>query len=121
MEFRDFVEIEESRRIRALAGAAMLGAAAVGLFSRHPPRDAAKVEDNENSRRMYERLKDENKFYDSATMKRLVSMARNGDDWAVREIAWPEDHKLHKLGRPFFRNSEAHPKGLKFHSGFEGD
>lgn len=49
-------------------------------------------------------LKDKNEYYDSKTTEILVKMAGEGGEWAVREIAWPEDHPFHKRGRPFFRN-----------------
>jgi hypothetical protein len=125
MEFREFSEIIEglggSRWRAAFAGGLLSGAAAAGFLTNIPDGPKVKIVDTDDTRRMYERLKDANRFYDASTMKKLASMAKDGDQWAVREIAWPEGHKFHKLGRPFFRNKAAHPDGLKFYSGFEGD
>lgn len=65
-----------------------------------------------------DRQKDRNAYYDASTFQELVKLAEEGDEWAVREIAWPEDHPFHKKGRPFFKNTAPHPKGLIKHSGY---
>jgi hypothetical protein len=70
---------------------------------------------------MYERLKDQGRYYDSSTTRKLIRMAKEGDEWAMREIAWPKQSPFHERGRPFFRNTGPHPDGLRFYSGFEGD
>lgn len=62
--------------------------------------------------------KDQNIYYTPETYQKIVRMAYSGDEWAIREIAWPEEHKFHRLGRPFFKNHEPHPKGLIPHSGY---
>lgn len=62
-------------------------------------------------------LKDTNQYWGSEKMKELAAAANAGDEWAVREIAWPKGHRFHKKGRPFFKNDKPHPKGLFPHSG----
>ena len=65
-----------------------------------------------------EELKDENQYWDTASTKKLIQLAKEGDEWAIREIAWPKGHPLHEKGRPYFRNTGPHPDGLFPHSGF---
>lgn len=66
---------------------------------------------------MVQRLKDEGKYYHPNTVKELRDKAEKGDAWAVRELPWPKEHRLHKMGRPYFRNDKPHPEGLFPHSG----
>lgn len=66
---------------------------------------------------MVHMMKDEGRWYDPDTVKKLQDAAEAGDEWAVRELRWPAGHKFHKKGRPYFRNDEPHPKGLFLHSG----
>jgi hypothetical protein len=133
MEFRDFLESDESdnpllelNMKKLLASGLMGGIAAAGLMygsSEKPAPPSVKPYEvpNENTRAMGERFKDKGTYYSTPTLKKLSRLAHKGDEWAMREIAWPEGHPFHKRGRPFFRNTGPHPDGLKFHSGFEGD
>ena len=84
-------------------------------------QDSPPPEPTDRTRARYERLKDKGIYYSVPTIQTLADMAEKGDEWAMREIAWPKDHKFHKKGRPFFRNKGPHPAGLKFDSGFKGD
>jgi len=143
MEFRRFLELDESRPLGnegairessmrdMLKKGLMSGVAAAGLlsgladkggFAEEPtPAFAQKVEPTARTRAMYERLKDQGRYYSSSTTRKLIRMAKEGDEWAMREIAWPKQSPFHERGRPFFRNTGPHPDGLRFHSGFEGD
>lgn len=66
----------------------------------------------ERYKKMIEASKDDGRYYDSSTEKKLRARAEDGDEWAVRELPWPKGHPLHRLGRPFFRNHGPHPDGL---------
>lgn len=70
------------------------------------------------NRELQEKQKDRGRYYSAPTMKKLVKLAMEGDEWAVREVAWPKGHPLHEKGRPYFRNTGPHPGGLFPHSGF---
>jgi hypothetical protein len=63
-------------------------------------------------------MKDEGRYYDSATEKELRRRAEEGDEWAMKELPWPDGHKFHKLGRPYFRNDAPHPEGLFPNAGY---
>lgn len=85
-----------------------------------PPVAAREIpSDDPGSIKIREEAKDQNLYYDPLTMKKLVKLANEGDEWAIRELAWPEGHPYHKKGRPFFKNTKPHPKGLIKHSGYD--
>ena len=63
-------------------------------------------------KKMVEKFKNEGRFYNESQAKALRAAAEKGDEWAMRELPWPEGHKFHKKGRPYFKNDEPHPKGL---------
>lgn len=111
--------------LAGLATAGLLAALAMNSVDKPPAVvkviKGVKVKNTDSTRAMFERAKDRGIYYASPTLKKLVTMAKNGDEWAMREIAWPENHEFHKKGRPFFRNNGPHPDGLEFHSGFVGD
>lgn len=69
-------------------------------------------------RKMIEASKDDGRYYDSSTERELRQAAEAGDEWAMRELRWPEGHEFHRLGRPFFRNRGPHPHGLFPNSGY---
>lgn len=131
MEFRQYLEMEEMTN-EGLDGAARRGLMAgllgsslalspvlsghsdvVSPFEKTPKPEVKVPRDQE----LVDELKDSNRYWDSDTMKELVKAARAGDEWAVREIAWPKGHPFHKMGRPFFRNDKPHPNGLFPYSG----
>ena len=118
-EMRDFSEGKlKSGLFAGIAAAGLLSPLAMAATDR-PVEVEAKETDR--TRAMYERLKDKNRYYSVPTAAKLSRMAYDGDEWAIREIAWPEEHKFHKKGRPFFRNTGPHPDGLKFYSGLGDD
>lgn len=86
---------------------------------RYAPAQREIPSDDPGSIKVREKAKDQNLYYDPLTMKTLVRLANEGDEWAIREITWPEGHPLHKKGRPFFKNTKPHPQGLIKHSGYE--
>jgi hypothetical protein len=86
---------------------------------RYAPAQREIPNDDPGSIKVREEAKDQNLYYDPLTMKKLVKLANEGDEWAIREITWPEGHPLHKKGRPFFKNTKPHPQGLIKHSGYE--
>ena len=84
-----------------------------------PSAAAAEIpRDDPGSLKVIEKAKDQNTYYEPNAMKKLVKLANQGDEWAIREIAWPEGHPFHKKGRPFFRNVKPHPQGVIKHSGY---
>lgn len=111
--------------LAGLATAGLFSLLAMNSFDKRPAGikviKGVKVKNTDRTRAMFERAKDRGIYYSTPTMKKLATMAKNGDEWAMREIAWPEGHEFHKKGRPFFRNNGPHPDGLKFYSGFVGD
>lgn len=132
MNFKEFIEqkeIEEAMnptlKKGLVAGALGLGALSAQFLTpgkqkaRQPQEIQAQSQEApqirvQMSRDYIEELKDEGEWYDANTASRLAKMAKEGDEWAVRELPWPEGHPLHKRGRPFFRNDGPHPKGLDF-------
>jgi len=124
MEFRQFLEREEMMSESVLSNLAKgLLAGAVSLS----PLMAAAQEPKANPpgvpqpdrvfmntpryKQMASDLKDEGRFYSSYSTRVLIKMAEEGDEWAMRELPWPSNHKFHKLGRPYFRNDGPHPTG----------
>lgn len=101
-----------SIRKAALAGSLGLALLPFSAQAREVPKN------DPGTIKVMEKAKDQNTYYDPSTMKKLVRLANEGDEWAIREIAWPESHPLHKKGRPFFKNTKPHPKGLIKHSGY---
>ena len=89
---------------------------AVGADATHRPEKPAAVKVSRDQE-LVDDLKDANQYWGPDKMKELAAAANAGDEWAVREIAWPKGHRFHKKGRPFFRNDKPHPKGLFPHSG----
>lgn len=128
----DLKQLGESGSWPSIKKGILAGVAAAGLMAPFAPFAQAsekettsdwsyRPEETDETREMYQRLKDKNRYYSVPIAKKLANMAEKGDEWAMREIAWPKGHKFHKKGRPFFRNKGPHPDGLKFHSGYEGD
>lgn len=72
----------------------------------------------EGSRERTDRLKDRSLYYSFPTTQELIELANQGDEWAMREIAWPEGHPFHEKGRPFFKNNGPHPDGLFPYAGY---
>jgi hypothetical protein len=115
--------------MQALRGPFLLMLLCSGCQSEKPQGDAAKNEyvpeqreiprDDLGSIKVKEKAKDQNTYYDPITMKKLVKLANEGDEWAIREIAWPENHPLYRKGRPFQKSDKPHPQGLIKHSGYE--
>ena len=144
MNFREFIDLEclEEGRLQSAMKAGVLagiiGASAADSFasvkdaaspSPEVPKASASVRlepkspdkaslDTPRYKKMISGLKDQGRYYDSATRKMLVKMAEDGDEWAIRELPWPKDHSLHNQGRPFFRNDGPQPKGLIPHTGY---
>lgn len=87
--------------------------------NRQPPRmrSSKEIMSRPSHKKMVEKLKDEGRYYHPNTVKELQDRAEKGDEWAVRELPWPKEHRLHKMGRPYFRNDKPHPEGLFPHSG----
>ena len=130
MDFREFVEGEDSALGESVfSGALKRGVVAGSLaLSAFVPGRAVGSESGSVSvsapsekvpidMELVDELKDKNQYWDSSTVKKIVAAAKGGDEWAVREIAWPKGHPFHKKGRPFFRNDKPHPKGLFPYSG----
>jgi hypothetical protein len=119
MRFREFLEemeMEEGRvgdflKRGVIGGALALSPLVAGhapeVDTKTPAAEFTPVDDEAK-----ERAKDRNNYYDAETMSRIVGMAKKGDAWSVREVAWPKDHPFHEMGRPYFRNVGPHPKGL---------
>lgn len=128
MDFREFVKREEMVGESVFSGALKRGVVAGslalsalgGLGPAIPGAgiNAAMGDEIPLNRDLEERQKDRNRYYSVPSMKKLVKLAHEGDEWAKREVAWPKDHPFHKQGRPFFRNDGPHPDGLFPHSGF---
>ena len=59
-----------------------------------------------------EKVKDKGLYYSYPMARKLIKMAKEGDEWAMRELAWSEGHPFHKKGRPFHKNTAPHPAGL---------
>jgi len=68
--------------------------------------------DNPGAIKMREEKKDKGMYYSYPTAQKLRKMAKEGDEWAMRELAWSEGHPFHKKGRPFHKNTAPHPAGL---------
>jgi hypothetical protein len=126
MEFREFIESEGMMGesvASSLRGGLLAGAMALSPFVSARAESPAGVSDSAPSikapidRELVEELKDSNQYWNPHTMRKIVVAAERGDEWAVREVAWPKSHPLHKKGRPFFRNDKPHPKGLFPYSG----
>lgn len=103
-----------------LAGA--LGATLLSPFAVHNPTPPeansprANFEvpfDDPDAVALREKKKDQNTYYSPPEMKKIIQMALDGNEWAVREVAWPKDHPLHKKGRPFFRNDPKEAQHLQ--------
>ena len=62
--------------------------------------------------KMHEEMKDKGFYYSYPTARKLIKMAKEGDEWAMRELRWSEGHPFHKKGRPFHKNTAPHPAGL---------
>jgi len=129
VNFRDFFEthqMDESKIFSGLKKGAIVGAlgdaaAAPFFLTRDKSATAPVVQDDgapasaiyiPPSKELANELRAENNYYTPDTDRKLMKMAHEGDEWAIREIAWPEKHKFHKRGRPFFRNDGPHPKRL---------
>jgi hypothetical protein len=122
MSFRDFLEMDESFISGALKRGLLAGAIAAAPFHAGPSGEIAnhrrvipmKAPDFKSPKykKMERTMKDEGRYYDSFAEKELRRRAEMGDEWAVRELPWPKDHRFHKFGRPFFRNDGPHPDGL---------
>ena len=145
MRFKEYVEIREAleeMKVGSLGGGVLAGMLALGglasggespsptpkdapasvgeaLPKKAPPRMLGPKElmSRPDYKEMVQRLKDEGKYYHPNTVKELRDKAEKGDAWAVRELPWPKEHRLHKMGRPYFRNDKPHPEGLFPHSG----
>lgn len=119
MEFGEWMrsqEMDESRLLSnlgkgLLAGALSLGSAGAASADSVP-------QDSMSSFMVMDQQKDQNMYYTPQTYQKIVKMAYSGDEWAIREMAWPKGHKFHDRGRPFFKNSAPHPKGLIPFSGY---
>lgn len=139
MRFREYVEIREvleEMRIGSLGGGVLAGMLALGGLAsggenpaspkdtpaavgeavpkKAPPRmrSSKEIMSRPKYKDMVERFKDEGRYYHPNTVKELRDRAEKGDEWAVRELPWPREHRLHKMGRPYFRNDKPHPEGL---------
>jgi hypothetical protein len=95
-----------------------MDARANGTWKGYPPRvrqrgDMKKVGPQDPAYlEMVEMMKNNGWWYGPDATEKLKAAAEAGDEWAIREIKWPEGHKFHKKGRPYFRNDGPHPKGL---------
>lgn len=101
-----------------LAGS--LGIAALSPFA-IGDREAPNVRipnDSPEMVKIREIKKDQGLYYDQQTARKIIKMAEEGDEWAIRELPWPEGHPFHKKGRPFHKNSGPHPEGLIHNSGY---
>lgn len=121
MGFREFLlesergvlgeSIMSSFRKGLLAGAVALSplVAADGAKGEMPPMRAPDFS-GPRYKKMERIMKDEGRYYDRSTEKELRRRAEAGDEWAIRELPWPKDHRFHKMGRPFFRNEGDQPQ-----------
>lgn len=134
MNFKEFLEERELEEAMSpalkkglIAGALGLGALsapflATGRQKVQPPQQSQAQSPEagpaqvrvQMSQEYIDELKDEGDWYNSETAKKLVKLAKEGDEWAIRELPWPENHPFHKRGRPYFRNDGPHPDGLDF-------
>lgn len=125
MEFREFLEQEEMKEGKVLSGlktgllAGAIGAAsALPFFTRtgdnqkHSARPDYVNPDSPRSLEVAEWLKDRGRYYGRPSERKLRKAAEEGDEWAMRELKWPKDHKFHRLGRPYFKNDKPHPLGV---------
>ena len=97
-----------------LAGS--LGIAALAPFAtgyKEPASQKADIPFNSpGAIKMWEEKKDKGLYYSLPEALKLIKMAKEGDEWAMREFPWPEGHPFHKKGRPFHKNTAPHPAGL---------
>ena len=97
-----------------LAGS--LGIAALAPFATgcgEPASQKADIPFNSPSAiKMREETKDKGLYYPYPFARKLIKMAEEGDEWAMRELRWSEGHPFHKKGRPFHKNTAPHPAGL---------
>ena len=70
------------------------------------------IPDSPGAIKMWEEAKDNGMYYPYPFAQKLRKMAKEGDEWAMRELRWPEGHPFHKKGRPFHKNTAPHPAGL---------
>lgn len=123
MEFREWLlsqEMDESRLLSNLGKGVLAGSLGIALAGSYlhrgqevPRTDPISVgTDSPEAMELWDRLKDQGKYYAKPTEERLRKTAEEGDEWSIRELPWPEGHRYHRLGRPFFRNDKPHPQGL---------
>lgn len=116
MEFREYLEMREGRLGRGLKKGLAAGLLGASMLS--PSYGGQVLQDDLSTFMVMDAQKDQNAYYTPQTYQKLAGMAYDGDEWAIREIAWPKGHKFHKFGRPFFKNHEPHPDGLVPNSGY---